>query len=193
MLTDVNSTYWGTILKEERYMQMLASGWMKTAELKPEWTAIPEEVTELAFVGNSAVRRKFKQVVVSKLMDREALGPFRSGREVLEAETAAGLEFKSGLSEAELDAFIAGNRSGKVYVYRVCDARTTDEIVWHHSKENNVPGFLRSTRKTDGGVRFEVSLSNAQAREKKRRGEARALPKVPKRARVVIDLTLTDD
>ena len=156
MLNDTNEKYWGTLLKQVSYIEMLANR-LKTSELKTAWVAIPEEVTEIVFAGNRHVRRKFKDYVVARLMDRAALGPFRTGKAVLEAETLPGLEFRSGLSEEELDAYIENGKSGVVYVYRVCDAvRTSDAVAWHHSKENNTPGFLRSTRKKDGGSRFEV-------------------------------------
>ena len=165
MLNDTNEKYWGTLLKQVSYIEMLANR-LKTSELKTAWVAIPEEVTEIVFAGNRHVRRKFKDYVVARLMDRAALGPFRTGKAVLEAETLPGLEFRSGLSEEELDAYIENGKSGVVYVYRVCDAvRTSDAVAWHHSKENNTPGFLRSTRKKDGGSRFEVFAATTLASE----------------------------
>ena len=171
MLNDTNEKYWGTLLKQVSYIEMLANR-LKTSELKTAWVAIPEEVTEIVFAGNRHVRRKFKDYVVARLMDRAALGPFRTGKAVLEAETLPGLEFRSGLSEEELDAYIENGKSGVVYVYRVCDAvRTSDAVAWHHSKENNTPGFLRSTRKKDGGSRFEVFAATTLASEATTSGE----------------------
>ena len=232
MLNDTNEKYWGTLLKQVSYIEMLANR-LKTSELKTAWVAIPEEVTEIVFAGNRHVRRKFKDYVVARLMDRAALGPFRTGKAVLEAETLPGLEFRSGLSEEELDAYIENGKSGVVYVYRVCDAvRTSDAVAWHHSKENNTPGFLRSTRKKDGGSRFEVFAATLASEalaaatlasealaatlasealaattsgetlasgtrgvgEKRAAGGALSrLPKVPKKRRVEIDLTLSND
>jgi hypothetical protein len=49
--------------------------------------------------------------------------------------------------------------------------RTSDAVAWHHSKENNTPGFLRSTRKKDGGSRFEVFAATTLASEATTSGE----------------------
>jgi hypothetical protein len=205
MLIDM-SRFFGSLLNEERYLSMIQDH-LKDCEIKHTQFVIPPEVTHLLLHGNRKVRKWCRTFLVARLLDREALGPFWTGRQILDAEARPGLEFKTGMSEAELDAFITG-KNGKrtgpaVYVYRFCKARVATDAVWHHSMRNNTPGFLRARRLVDGAVRFEArieddSIVDRRRQRKSHEGAARLDerimrgPKIPRRA-THYDLTLLDD
>jgi hypothetical protein len=204
MLIDM-SRFFGSLLDQERYLVMIED-LLKDCEIKHTQFMIPPEVTHLLLHGNREVRKWCRTFLVARLLDRQALGPFWTGRQILDAEARPGLEFKTGMGVEELDAFITGKgmRTGPVYVYRFCEARVATDAVWHHSMRNNTPGFLRAWRLADGAVRFEVRIEDDdmvvdRRRQRKVARPAPALdarimrgPKIPRRA-THYDLTLLDD
>ena len=152
----------GTLLNKEWYLVMIEN-LLKTGEIKHTKFDIPPEVTHLLMHGTHAVRQKYRKYIVARLLDREALGPFWTGKKILEASVKPGLEFKTGMSERELDQFITSKgRTGPVYVYRFSEATVTTDAKWYHCMQNNNPGFRRAWRE-DGAMRFEVRFDDGQA------------------------------
>jgi hypothetical protein len=208
MLLDTRR-FMATILNRRKYLKLIKDG-DKNCEIKPKKLKIPPHVTHLLMCGNSFVRKVYGKYLVARLRDRRALGPFYTGKDLLKKSN----KFKTGMSEAELDQFIQSKSSKKVYVYRFCDVRETQDVDWHHCQQNNNAGFLLPTR-TDGTVRYSVRISQprpavtvaAAAPKPVPESERRIMqgPKIPRRAGVVrravvrtadlpshIDLTLDD-
>ena len=201
MLIPLNR-FLGTLLNKEWYLVMIEN-LLKDSEIKHTKFDIPPEVTHLLMLGNEAVRQKYRKYIVARLLDREALGPFWTGKKILEASVKPGKEFKTGMSERELDQFIMSKgRTGPVYVYRFCDATVATDAKWHHCMQNNNPGFRRAWRE-DGAMRFEVQFDDARvvrqavvepaSRKRARAFAAKGLtsaekaimqgPKIPRRAK----------
>jgi hypothetical protein len=147
----------GTILKRRRYMRLIRKH-LKTCEIKPRKVKLDDGCEFLVFHMNQTCRNKgCSYHVIARLLEQTPLGPFKTGAEVLEASTKNGQEFKTGMDEAELDAFIGEQRSGQVYVYRFESATVTDAVEWDNSPGNNNSGFLPSYNSTRGCVRFSVA------------------------------------
>jgi hypothetical protein len=176
----------GTMLNKRRYVQLIEAG-DKTCEIKSKLVKINSRCKYLVFHGSQEVRdgpQGCQYNIVAKLIDHTPLGPFYSGIEVLRASVEPGREFKVGMGEAELNAFINGYKSQCVYVYRFQDAVVSHDVVWDDREGNNNSGFLPAFNKTRGCVRFTVGRDPYDGMEKKRRMTAwrppPPLPKIPR-------------
>ena len=160
MLLEIHQ-FIANILNRKRYLDLIRKG-KKTCEIKSQRLKVPRRATHLLMCGNKAVRKLCREYWVARLMDRKALGPFFSGKEILEATVVKGKEFKTGMGEPELDEFIASKNSKRAYVYRFCDVREARDVTWEHCAANTNTGFLRPTMK-DGSVRFDVRIEEELA------------------------------
>ena len=160
MLLEIHQ-FIANILNRKRYLDLIRKG-KKTCEIKSQRLKVPRRATHLLMCGNKAVRKLCREYWVARLMDRKALGPFFSGKEILEATVVKGKEFKTGMGETELDEFIASKNSKRAYVYRFRDVREARDVTWEHCAANTNTGFLRPTMK-DGSVRFDVRIEEELA------------------------------
>ena len=146
----------GTILNRRRYMRLIRLR-LKTCELKGRRTMLDDACEYLVFHMAKPCREKgCRYHIIARLLDKAPLGPFESGAEVLAASKAIGLDFGTGMSEVELDAFIAGQSSQEVFVYRFEDATVTDTVEWDDRPGNNNSGFLPAYNSARRRVRFSV-------------------------------------
>lgn len=161
----------GTILNRRWFMRLIRLR-LKTCEMKGRRTVLDAACEFLVFHMSKPCREKgCRYHIVARLIERAPLGPFRSGAEVLAAGGRTGYEFKTGMNEAELDAFIANQSSGEVWVYRFEDAMVTDAVEWDDRPGNNNSGFLPAYNGTRRRMRFRVDVDRLIMREEHGMGE----------------------
>lgn len=154
--------YVGTILNNRRWMRRIKKG-RKTCEIKPRLTKLKKKCQYLVMRGNKKVQAGgCKYYLIARLLSRVPLGPFRSAKDVTEASKIGGQEFKTGMSEKRLDAFIQKSVSKEVFIYRFENARVSNGVVWDNRKGNNNPGFLSMFNKEKNCVRFTVRESGEE-------------------------------
>jgi hypothetical protein len=151
--------YMTTILNRRRWMRLIRKG-LKTCEIKSRRVVLPPGCKYLLFRGSvrEVLSKGCRHFLVARLLTTTPLGPFRSGAEVLKASAVAGQEFKTGMSERELDRFIASKKSKAAWVYRFEEVRVCQDgaIEWSDRKNSGNCGFLSAYDKKRECVRFRV-------------------------------------
>ena len=145
--------YAATILNKE-YMRLIRKH-LKTCEMKGRKLEIRVVCKYLILKTNREGRDSgLDYYMIARLIDHIPIGPYKTGAEVLAAAETEG--FKTGMDEAELDAFIDAQSSKKVWVYRFEHATVTNDVVWDNRNGNNNCGYLYSYNETWRRVRFTV-------------------------------------
>jgi hypothetical protein len=152
--SNVSVEYAATILKKQ-YMRLIRKH-LKTCEIKGRKLTIRVVCRCLVLKMNKEGRDGgLDYYMIANLIDHIPIGPYKTGAQVLAAAETGG--FKTGMDEAELDAFIAEQSSKEVWVHRFNSATVTDAVKWDNRPGNNNCGYLYSYNETSRRVRFSVA------------------------------------